>query len=350
MPATQTRTSQKRPKRPPPRKPPAKRKAAAKSRVKPKVNGKANGKATLNGSLKVRKPKRKAELREHAIPILDTPVSRMNGRARAVSKPSPYFKARGCALYHGDCLELLAAKEAGSVDMIFADPPYGLSNGGMSCHAGKRVSVNKGDWDKSRGPEADFEFHRSWIDACRRVLKPDGTLWVSGTYHSIYACGYALQLGGWRILNEIAWYKPNAAPHLAGRMFAHSHETLLWARKSEKARHHFEYELMKETTAPQDFLKKPDRQMRSVWAINTPPAGEKKHGKHPTQKPLDLLQRIIVACSERGDLILDPFCGSATTGVAALREGRRFLGFDTEKDYFDKFAIPRLQDIMDELL
>ena len=248
-------------------------------------------------------------------------------------------------LYCGDAAATLAALPEESVDLIFADPPYGLSNGGFTCHAGRRVSVNKGRWDKSRGVEADFAFHEEWMRACRRVLKPNGTLWVSGTYHSIYACGFALQRGGWHILNEISWLKPNGPPHLACRMFAASHETLIWARKSKTAKHVFHYDDMRAVADKRDFLKKPDRQMRSVWAFNTPPPEEKKHGKHPTQKPLALLERIVLACSNPGDIVLDPFCGSATTGVAALEHGRKFVGVDSEKEYLRKHAEPRLLEV-----
>ena len=260
-------------------------------------------------------------------------------------KNGNFFKNKGARLFLGDAVETLRRLSPESVDLIFADPPYGLSNGGSTCHAGKRVSVNKGAWDKSRGLEEDFEFHSTWLEACRRVLKPDGGLWVSGTHHSIYACGFALQRGGWHILNEICWYKPNAAPHLACRMFAHSHETLIWARKTKKARHYFDYEGMRDGRFPKDVIKQKSKQMRSVWAIGTPSGWEKQYGKHPTQKPFELLERIVLATSEEGDTILDPFCGSATTGVAALLHGRKFIGIDSEREYLEQFAIPRLKDV-----
>ena len=255
-----------------------------------------------------------------------------------------FFKSKGARLVLGDAVEVMEKLPPESVDLIFADPPYGLSNGGFTCHAGKRVSVNKGAWDKSRGLENNFEFHSAWLEACRRVLKPDGGLWVSGTYHSIYACGFALQRGKWHLLNEICWYKPNAAPHLACRMFAHSHETLIWARKTKAARHYFDYDGMRDGDFSKDFIKQKNKQMRSVWSINTPAPWEKKYGKHPTQKPFDLLERIVLATSKKGDLILDPFCGSATTGVAAVLHGRKFIGIDSEQEYLEQFAIPRLQD------
>jgi len=257
----------------------------------------------------------------------------------------PFYSVANAHLFYGDALEIVPEMPAESVDLIFADPPYGMSNDGMSLHAGKRVSVNKGEWDRSRGVKLDFEFHQAWIKACRRVLKPNGALWLSGTYHSIYLCGYALQTDGWHILNEISWYKPNASPHLACRMFAASHETLIWARKSKDAKHYFDYELMKNRAWPRDFIKRPNRQMRSVWAIKTPEPIEKKFGKHPTQKPLALLDRIILSSSREGNLILDPFCGSATTGVSALNLNRRFVGIDNEKSYLTRFAIPRLDDV-----
>lgn len=228
--------------------------------------------------------------------------------------------------------------------MVFADPPYNLSNGGYTVHAGKRVSVHKGDWDKSNGVEEDFEFHNTWIAAVKRVLKPTGTIWISGTYHSIYACGYALNLQGYRVLNDIAWFKPNAAPNLGGRMFAAAHETLIWASKAPKARHTFNYLDMKESAFPGDIIKNPGKQMRSVWGIPTPKPSEKIHGKHPTQKPEALLDRVVRSSTNEGDLILDPFCGSATTGVVANRHGRQFIGIDLDQDFLTNLAIPRLED------
>ena len=255
-----------------------------------------------------------------------------------------YFSHIGIKLYFGDVVEVLNNLPKESVDLIFADPPYNLSNDGFTCHAGKRVSVNKGEWDKSKGIDEDFQFHYNWIAACKRVLKPDGTLWISGTYHSIYACGFALQKQGWHLINDICWFKPNASPNLSCRMFTASHETLLWAKKDKKAKHTFNYDLMKNGKWDSDFIKKPNKQMRSVWAINTPKNIEKKYGKHPTQKPEALLERIILASSNEGDVILDPFCGSGTTGVVAIRHGRKFIGIDSERKYLDELAIPRLKD------
>jgi site-specific DNA-methyltransferase (adenine-specific) len=196
-----------------------------------------------------------------------------------------YFSIKNVRIFNGDVIEVLTALPEECIDLIFADPPYNLSNDGFTCHAGKRVSVNKGKWDISRGIEEDYKFHFKWIEACKRVLKPNGSLWISGTYHSIYTCGYILQKQGWHIINDICWFKPNASPNLACRMFTASHETLIWVRKKKTAKHFFNYELVKSLDWKDDFLKKPNRQMRSVWAISTPKNEEKKYGKHPTQKP-----------------------------------------------------------------
>ena len=258
----------------------------------------------------------------------------------------PYWRAEPATLYLGDSLAVMSQLPEHSVHMIFADPPYNLSNDGTTVHAGKRVSVNKGSWDRSRGVAEDFDFHHSWIAACKRLLHPDGTIWISGTYHSIFACGYALQIQGWRLLNDISWYKPNAPPNLGCRMFTASHETILWASVSEKAKHVFNYDTMRNEDFPKDMIKNPGKQMRSVWSINTPAQFEKRYGKHPTQKPEALLDRIVRSSTNPGDLILDPFSGSATTGVMALRHGRKYIGIDMSEEYTARFAVPRLEDEM----
>lgn len=250
-------------------------------------------------------------------------------------KQKPYFSKDNFVLYKGDSLKILEELPEDSIDMIFADPPYLLSNDGFTVHAGKRVSVNKGKWDASKGFKNDLKFHLAWVKACKKILKPHGTIWISGTYHSIYQCGYALQLAGYHILNDVAWFKPNASPNLSCRYFTASHETLLWARKDKKAKHIFNYKKMKGRDWPEDFFKKENSQMRSVWAINTPKPEEKKYGKHPTQKPIDLLHRIVLASTNEEDIILDPFTGSSTTGIAAISNNRRFIGIDKEKKYLD---------------
>ncbi len=271
----------------------------------------------------------------------------------------PYYKKPRFELYQADSLEFLKEFPENSIDMVFADPPYFLSSGTFTCQNGKMVSVKKGDWDLSNGLKKNFEFHLEWIKAVRRILKPNGTIWISGTYHSIYQCGFALQLAGYHILNDIAWFKPNASPNLSCRFFTASHETLIWARKEKKAKHTFNYKTMvdwennytKEIRCRHcgkkdryEVLHEKGKQMRSVWAINTPQKIEKKFGKHPTQKPEELLRRVVLASTNKGDLILDPFTGSSTTGLIAYLYGRKFIGIDTEKEYLD-LSIKRFEDL-----
>ena len=254
-----------------------------------------------------------------------------------------YFEDSNNKLYLGDSIEILKSFKKNSIDMIFADPPYGLSNNGITCKNGKMVSVNKGDWDKSKGIEDDFKFHLAWIKACKSVLKPSGTIWISGTYHSIYACGFALQKLGFKILNDISWYKPNAAPNLSCKYFTASHETILWAIKEPTEKHTYNYEVMKYGTwHEKDIIKNQDKQMRSVWSISTPSKSEKEYGKHPTQKPLKLLERVVLSSTKEGDLILDPFTGSSTTGVIAKKYNRKFIGIDTNEEYLE-LSIKRLE-------
>jgi len=265
-------------------------------------------------------------------------------KEEAEVKLRPYYEKDGFVLYHANCLDILVKLPENSIDMVFADPPYFLSSGSFTCQNGRMVSVKKGDWDLSNGTQKNFEFHLEWIQACRRILKPYGTIWVSGTYHSIYQCGFALQLAGYHILNDISWFKPNASPNLSCRYFTASHETLIWAKKDKKAKHIFNYDLMKNGIWPGDFIKKPNSQMRSVWVINTPKSIEKKFGKHPTQKPEDLLKRIILASTNKENLVLDPFTGSSTTGITAYLLGRKFIGIDTEKKYLD-LSIKRFEEL-----
>jgi site-specific DNA-methyltransferase (adenine-specific) len=234
----------------------------------------------------------------------------------------------GVWLYQGNSLEVLDALIAryrdGVFDMIFADPPYFLSNGGITCHAGKMVKVDKGEWDKSRGPELNHEFNTEWLRRCQRVLKPNGTLWVSGTQHVIFSVGYAMQQLGFKILNDIAWEKPNPPPNLSCRYFTHSTETILWAARNEKSKHYFNYPLMRQIAG--------GKQMKSVWRMTSPRTEEKKHGKHPTQKPVALIERCILASTREGDLVLDPFLGGDTTAVAAMRTKRKCVGIELEED------------------
>ena len=233
----------------------------------------------------------------------------------------------------GDSFKILANLEPSTFDFIFADPPYLLSNDGLSVKSGKQVSVNKGKWDKSQGFDEDLDFHLRWISLCKELLSSNGTIAISGTRHSIYKCGIALEVLGFRILNEIIWFKPNGAPNLTGRNFAESHETIIWASKSKKSKHTFNYEAMKVYDDSGDKLKSVGKQMRDVWSIPTTPMREKEYGKHPTQKPLELLERLILACSKEGDLVLDPFCGSGTTGVASVKHNRHFVGIEKDPEY-----------------
>jgi len=250
----------------------------------------------------------------------------------------PYFKSDQIQLFHEDCIKVLDSLPEKSVDMIFADPPYFLSNGGISCKAGKMVSVDKADWDKSNGTDKDFEFTYNWIKSCRKVLKDNGTIWISGTMHNIYQVGFSLQKLDFKLLNEIIWFKPNAPPNLSCKYFAHAHETILWARKHKDIPHFFNYEEMRKWN---DKISPVGKQMRSIWHIPLTPMSEKAHGKHPTQKPIELLKRIISASTTENVVTLDPFNGSGTTGLVALMLNRQFIGIDKEEEYL-KITIKRL--------
>lgn len=252
------------------------------------------------------------------------------------------MKKESYQLIAGDVIDAIAQIADNSVDFVFADPPYFLSNDGFTVQSGRAVSVNKGDWDKSFGFASEIEFHERWISECLRVLKPNGTIAISGTYHSIYKCGHLLQKLECRIINDIIWFKPNGAPALAGRNFTASHETILWASKGKKAKHTFNYHLSRDWAVGNDSIYKRGKQMRSVWSIPNTPKREKIHGSHPTQKPLELLRRLVSMCSKEGDVVLDPFCGSGTTGVACVLLGRKFIGIDLESQYL-KLAQARME-------
>lgn len=239
-----------------------------------------------------------------------------------------YYEDGEFKLIHGDSFKILRKLEPKSVDMIFADPPYFLSSDGISCSGGKMVSVNKGDWDKSIGILEKHKFNRKWIKLCYRVLKDNGTIWISGTMHNIYSIGMALEQEGFKIINNITWKKLNPPPNISCRYFVHSTETILWAKKDIKnVKHKFNYSLMKELNG--------GKQMRDVWDSSLTKPSEKKCGKHPTQKPIQLLERIILASTDENDLILDPFNGSGTTGIVASRLNRKYIGIEKEKKYLD---------------
>lgn len=242
---------------------------------------------------------------------------------------------QGTKLIFGDFFSEIKKIEDESVDFIFADPPYFLSTGGISVSAGRQVSVDKGDWDKPGLNLTPAEFQNKWISEVRRVLNPNGALVVSGTYHSIFRCGIALEDNGYKILNDIVWFKPNGAPNLSGRRLAASHETLIWASKSPKSKFVFNYKELREAAFEGDQIKRPGSQLRSVWWIPNSSSSEKQYGKHPTQKPIKLMRRVISAFTLPGQLVLDPFMGSGTTGVACVELGRRFVGIEVSKEYFE---------------
>jgi site-specific DNA-methyltransferase (adenine-specific) len=246
-----------------------------------------------------------------------------------------FYNENGFQLIQGNCIDVLRDIKENSVDMIFADPPYFLSNGGITCKAGRMVSVNKGDWDKSNGYVEDYKFTIKWLKACRHVLMDNGTIWISGTLHNIYKIGFALEKLDYDILNEIIWFKPNAPPNLSCRYFTHSHETLLWARKHKKSKHKFNYEEMKNWDVERDKINNSGKQMRSVWSIPSTPKNEKVDQGHPTQKPVELLKRIISSSSDEGDLILDPFNGSGTTGIVSKMLNRKYIGIDKDEEFLE---------------
>lgn len=229
-------------------------------------------------------------------------------------------------LLQGDSIEILKNLDF-QFDMIFADPPYFLSNDGISVHSGKQVSVNKGLWDKSQGFARDNEFNYRWISTCREKLKEDGTIWISGTYHNIFSAAQMLTELNFRILNCVTWAKTNPPPNLSCKFFTHSTEFILWARKNKKITHFYNYELMKQING--------GTQMRDLWSLPAIAKWEKSCGKHPTQKPLPLLARIILASTKPNAWILDPFTGSSTTGIASSLLDRKFLGIDKELEFLE---------------
>lgn len=250
-----------------------------------------------------------------------------------------YDENRGVLLYQTDCIKfmdiLIKKYPDGIFDMIFADPPYFLSNGGITCNAGKMTIVDKGKWDKSKGVNENHKFNLEWLSKCQTLLKPNGTIWVSGTHHVIYSVGFAMQQIGMKILNDIIWEKPNPPPNLSCRYFTHSTEIIIWAAKNNKSKHIFNYDIMKNLNF--------GKQMKNVWTIPPPQSEEKKYGKHPTQKPLKLLERIILASTNENDIIFDPFTGSSTTGIAAINLNRFFIGCELEKEYIN-LSIKRFDD------
>jgi site-specific DNA-methyltransferase (adenine-specific) len=220
-------------------------------------------------------------------------------------------------------------------DMVFADPPYFLSGGGISYQSGQIVCVDKGDWDKPTTSENMDEFNLRWLSACRDHMKDNATIWISGTHHNIFSVQQQLLKLGFKILNVITWAKTNPPPNISCRYFTYSTEFIIWARKLPKVPHYYNYELMKELNG--------DEQMTDVWQLPAIVKWEKTCGKHPTQKPLALLARIVQASTKPGDWILDPFCGSGTTGIAANLLDRKFLGLELEDEFLSMSKARRLE-------
>ncbi|HJS39810.1 MAG TPA: site-specific DNA-methyltransferase [Sphingomicrobium sp.] len=260
------------------------------------------------------------------------PVTELRGRLRPGPKPAKRELPLDTILM-GDCIAEMARLPDKSVDMIFADPPYNLQLGGdLFRPEGGKVDACDDDWDKFDSLGAYDDFTRDWLDQARRILKDDGTIWVIGSYHNIYRVGSLLQDADFWILNDIVWRKANPMPNFRGTRFTNAHETLLWCAKDEKARYTFNYRAMK---ALND-----DLQMRSDWVLPICSGGERVKDAagdkaHPTQKPEALLYRILLACTKPGDVVLDPFFGTGTTGAVARRLGRRWIGIEREPAYVE---------------
>jgi site-specific DNA-methyltransferase (adenine-specific) len=235
----------------------------------------------------------------------------------------------------GDCFRVMQDFDF-KFDMIFADPPYFLSGGGISMQSGRIVCVDKGEWDRPKSQEELMSWNRTWLALCRDKLKDNGTIWISGTYHNIFSVANCLADLGYKVLNVITWQKTNPPANISCRFFTYSTEFVIWARKSKKVPHKFNYELMKSIND--------NRQMTDVWRLPAIGTWEKTCGKHPTQKPLRLLVRLILASTDKNDWVFDPFCGSGTTGIAANLCGRRFAGIEQEQD-FCEMAQARRQEI-----
>ncbi len=249
---------------------------------------------------------------------------------------SAYYRSEDGAfiLCQGDCRELLRSFDF-AFDTIFADPPYFLSSGGLTCKNGRPACVDKGDWDKPSTPEEMDAFNREWLALCREKLKPGGTLWASGTHHNAFSLAAALNELGFKLLNVITWVKTNPPPNISCRYFTHSTEYVLWARRDAKTPHYYNYELMRTLNG--------GRQMTDVWRFPAVAAWEKSCGKHPTQKPLSLLVRLLLASTQEGAWVLDPFSGSGTTGIAANLLGRKFLGLERETEFLDLARARKLE-------
>ena len=279
-------------------------------------------------------------IKDVPIVVTGTHIGNLPQPAWASSKDGPAGCATRAEIYLGDALSLLATMPDQSVDCVWTDPPYMLSNGGVTCVAGRMVSVDKGEWDRSRGFEADHQFNLDWIAECYRILRPTGTIWVSGTLHVYPSVGMALLQNGFRLLNDIIWEKPNPPPNLGCRTFTHSTEVVFWASKAPKGSSHkytFNYDEMRRENG--------GKQMKTVWQFTAPGRDEKRFGKHPTQKPISLIDRCLRASTAVGDIVLDPFTGTGSTGVASLKLGRSFVGIEVDPS-FVQIGVKRLSEVL----
>lgn len=248
----------------------------------------------------------------------------------------PYYSSDDFTLYLGNCIDQLKNINQ-KPQLVFADPPYFLSSKGFTVQSGEIVPVHKGDWDELSNNMTIDDFNLSWIEAIREIMPKDGTIWISGTFHNIFSIAQQLKKLHFRILNSVVWQKTNPPPNFTKRLFTHSTEIIVWARKEDKTPHYFNYDLMK--------ILNEGKQMQDVWKLPAISPWEKKFGKHPTQKPLSVLCRIVLAASKKNDLILDPFAGASTTGIAANLLGRRYIGIDIEKSFLD-ISIARKCEIL----
>lgn len=231
----------------------------------------------------------------------------------------------------GDCVKIMRGLDAGSIDMVFADPPYNLQLGGdLHRPNNTKVDAVDDDWDQFESLKAYDKFTKDWLKEAHRLLKPDGTIWVIGSYHNIFRLGYILQDLGFWILNDVIWRKSNPMPNFRGRRFTNAHETLIWAAKSKDSKYRFNYEAMKALNE--------DLQMRSDWYLPLCTGGERLKDEngdkaHPTQKPEALLYRVLLSSTQKGDKVLDPFFGTGTTGAVAKKLGRSYIGIERDKTY-----------------
>jgi len=245
--------------------------------------------------------------------------------------PFYYDVASKIKLYNLDIFSFFTNIPDNCVDLIFADPPYFLSSGGITCNSGKRVCVNKGVWDKSRNIQAVHNFNKKWLLESKRILKKNGSIWVCGTFHNIFSVGFALQELDFKILNNVVWEKQEPPPNLIQKYFTHASEHLIWASKTKHSKHIFNYDRLK-TISNGEPMKSV---WRDIWKMPSADNSEKKFGKHPTQKPEEVVKRAIIASSNVNDLVFDPFCGSGTTGVICKKLNRKFVGIDNNIQYLN---------------